>query len=68
MNVTVPSRNSVPIRLTAERWVHITEEHAELAGMRLEVVGNGDPCGENFCRDGRGVAGGARVRTWQPEF
>jgi hypothetical protein len=27
-----------PIRLTDERWVHITEEHAELAGHRLEVL------------------------------
>jgi len=35
---TVLSRNNVPIRLTDERWVHITEEHCELAGMRLEVL------------------------------
>jgi hypothetical protein len=28
----------VPIRLTSERWSHITEEHAELAGLRLEVL------------------------------
>jgi hypothetical protein len=34
----VLSRNNVPIRLTDERWVHITEEHCELAGMRLEVL------------------------------
>ena len=26
------------IRLTDERWVHIIEEHTELAGMRLEVL------------------------------
>jgi len=32
------SRNGVPIRLTFERWVHITEEHCELAGMRLDVL------------------------------
>ncbi len=25
------------IRLTHERWTHITEEHTELAGLRLEV-------------------------------
>jgi hypothetical protein len=32
------SKNDVPIRLTDERWVHITEEHSELAGMRLEIL------------------------------
>lgn len=32
------SINHVPIRLTDERWVHITEEHCELAGLRLEVL------------------------------
>jgi hypothetical protein len=35
---SVLSRNGVPIRLTDERWAHITEEHCELAGMRLEVL------------------------------
>ena len=35
---TVNSKNGKPIRLTDERWVHIIEEHAELAGMRLEVL------------------------------
>ena len=35
---TVLSKNGVPIRLTDERWVHITEEHCELAGLRLEVL------------------------------
>jgi len=34
----ITSKNSVPIRLTDERWAHITEEHTELAGMRLEVL------------------------------
>ena len=34
----VLSKNGVPIRLTDERWAHITEEHCELAGMRLEVL------------------------------
>ncbi len=34
----VLSQNKIPIRLTDERWVHITEEHCELAGMRLEVL------------------------------
>lgn len=35
---TVLSQNKVPIRLTDERWTHITEEHCELAGMRFEVL------------------------------
>ena len=34
----VTSKNDLPIRLTDERWAHITEEHNELAGMRLEVL------------------------------
>jgi hypothetical protein len=34
----VYSKNRVPIRLTDERWAHITEEHSELAGLRLEIV------------------------------
>ena len=34
----VVSKSGVPIRLTDERWVHITEEHCELAGLRSEVV------------------------------
>ncbi|MCP9464996.1 MAG: hypothetical protein NNA31_08035 [Nitrospira sp.] len=38
MTSTVTSKNNKVIRLTDERWVHITEEHAELAGMRLEVL------------------------------
>jgi hypothetical protein len=32
------SKNGIPIRLTDERWTHITEEHCELAGMRLEIL------------------------------
>jgi hypothetical protein len=28
----------VPIRLTDERWTHISEEHCELACLRLEVL------------------------------
>lgn len=32
------SKNSVPIRLPDERWIHITEEHAELAGYYFEVL------------------------------
>ena len=38
MTETVTSRNGVTIRLTDERWSHISEEHAELAGRRLEVL------------------------------
>ena len=38
MTITVTSRGDVPIRLTAERWAHIVEEHCELAGMREEVM------------------------------
>jgi hypothetical protein len=34
----VLSKNGTPIRLTDERWAHITEEHCELAGLRLEVM------------------------------
>ena len=35
---TVVSKHGVPIRLTDERWAHITEEHAELAGLRPDVL------------------------------
>ncbi len=35
---TVESINGVPVRLNDERWVHITEEHCELAGFREEVL------------------------------
>ena len=38
MTDKVLSRHGVPIRLTAERWAHIIEEHCELAGLRLEVL------------------------------
>jgi len=34
----VYSKNKVPIRLTEERWVHITEEHNEIAGYYFEVL------------------------------
>jgi len=34
----VQSINNVPIRLTDERWAHITEEHSELAGMRYDIL------------------------------
>jgi hypothetical protein len=48
----VNSRNSIPIRLTDERWVHIAEEHSELAGLRLEVL-------ETVANPERIFAGGA---------
>lgn len=32
------SKNGVPVRLTDERWLHITEEHSELAGCYYEVL------------------------------
>ena len=35
---TALSRNGVTIRLTEERWFHITEEHSELAGCYFEVL------------------------------
>ena len=38
MTENVSSKNGVAIRLTDERWSHITEEHAELAGYRHEVL------------------------------
>jgi hypothetical protein len=34
----VRSKNGVPIRLTEERWIHITEEHSEMAGYYFEVL------------------------------
>jgi hypothetical protein len=34
----VQSKNGVPIRLTEERWLHITEEHSEMAGYYFEVL------------------------------
>lgn len=37
MELRTFSKNGVPIRLSDERWAHITEEHCELAGLRLEV-------------------------------
>jgi hypothetical protein len=47
----VASIRRIPIRLTAERWVHITEEHCELAGLRLEVL-------ETVAKPERVLAGG----------
>ena len=38
MTDTATSKNGIPIRLTDERWAHITDEHGELRGLRLEVM------------------------------
>lgn len=35
---TVKSVNNIPIRLTDERWVHIVENHDDLAGYLDEVL------------------------------
>ncbi len=34
----VKSKNNVPIRLTEERWLHIVENHDDLAGYYDEVL------------------------------
>jgi hypothetical protein len=34
----VRSKNGVPIRLTQQRWLHITEEHSEMAGYYFDVL------------------------------
>ncbi|MBA2124504.1 hypothetical protein B9J78_06210 [bacterium Unc6] len=34
----IQSKNDVSIRLTEERWFHITEEHSEMAGYCFEVL------------------------------
>jgi hypothetical protein len=34
----VIAKSGVVIRLTDERWAHITEEHCELAGLRSTVL------------------------------
>jgi len=35
---TAKSKGGVPIRLTKERWIHITEEHSEMAGYYFDVL------------------------------
>jgi hypothetical protein len=32
------SINKVPIRLTEKRWLHITEEHSEIAGYYYDAI------------------------------
>ena len=34
----IVAKSGLAIRLTDERWAHITEEHGELAGLRSTVV------------------------------
>jgi hypothetical protein len=48
----VRSKNGVPIRLTAERWGHIMDEHRELEGLELAVL-------ETVSDPERVLAGGA---------
>lgn len=38
MTETAQSINGVPIRLTDERWIHLTEGHFEMAGYYSEVL------------------------------
>ena len=38
MTGVIRSVRGVEVRLTDERWAHITEEHSELAGLRFEVL------------------------------
>ena len=52
MTETVTSKNGAIIRLTDERWSHITEEHAELAGLKWDVL-------ETVFEPERILAGGA---------
>jgi len=34
----VKSKSNVPIRLTEERWFHITEEYSEMAGHGKKYI------------------------------
>lgn len=38
MTVSVTSKNGIDIRLTAERWVHIVENHDDMAGRYEDVL------------------------------
>ena len=51
MQDLISSIQGILIRLTDERWAHITEEHCELAGFRLEVL-------ETVAKPDRVLAGG----------
>lgn len=58
----IVSKSGVPIRLTDERWAHITEEHCELAGLRAAVA-------ETVSHPERIVLGGdgerLAIREWE---
>lgn len=59
----VVSKRGIPIRLPLERWVHITEEHTEMAGLLLEVLAAiEEPMAVYSGSDGECLA----VREWQP--
>lgn len=45
------SKHGVSVRLTDERWAHVTEEHCELAGLRRDVL-------DTIARPERILAGG----------
>jgi hypothetical protein len=61
MTETATSKNGVAVRLTDERWSHITEEHAELAGHRLDVL-------EAIAKPERIVAGNAgELLAWRKQ-
>lgn len=36
--ISIKSKNNIKIRLTDERWRHITEKHSELAGYYFDVL------------------------------
>lgn len=38
MLASVVSKNGATVRLTTERWAHITEQHCEMAGWHDEVL------------------------------
>ena len=61
MTETATSKNGVAVRLTDERWSHITEEHSELAGHRLDVL-------EAIAKPERIVAGNAgELLAWRKQ-
>ena len=49
---TVTSLNNVLIRLTEERWTHISEEHGELVQMQQQIL-------DTVAKPARILAGGA---------
>jgi uncharacterized membrane protein len=38
MSGVTKSKNNIDIRLTDERWIHIVENHSEMAGFYFEVL------------------------------